>query len=37
MSWAFIRKEWGAVTFVLTVLLGLLVIPIALYFEHPGA
>ncbi|HVB76356.1 MAG TPA: hypothetical protein VNI34_00885 [Candidatus Nitrosotalea sp.] len=31
------RREWGAVTFVLTVLLGALVIPIALYFGNHGA
>jgi hypothetical protein len=36
MSWPFIRREWGAVTFVLTVLVGVLAVPIALYFEHPS-
>ena len=31
MSWDFLRREWGAVTFVLTVLIGLVVVPLALY------
>ena len=30
MSWSFIRREWGAVTFVLTVLLGMIIVPLAL-------
>jgi len=30
----FLRREWGAVTFVLTVLLGVIVVPIALYFGN---
>jgi hypothetical protein len=34
VSWAFLRREWGAVTFVLTVIVGLIVVPLALYFEH---
>jgi hypothetical protein len=33
---SFLRHEWGAVTFVLTVLLGMIIVPIALYFGHPG-
>jgi hypothetical protein len=33
---SFLRHEWGAVTFVLTVLLGIIIVPIALYFGHPG-
>ena len=37
MSWSFIRREWGAATFVLTVLIGVLAVPIALYFEHPSS
>jgi len=32
----FIRREWGAVTFVLTVLVGIIVVPIALYFANQG-
>jgi len=27
---SFIRREWGAVTFVLTVLLGIIIVPLAL-------
>lgn len=39
MSWEFVRKEWGAVTFVLTVLVGLIVVPLALYLgnHNPNA
>ncbi|TME58694.1 MAG: hypothetical protein E6I58_01565 [Chloroflexi bacterium] len=37
MNWTFIRREWGAVTFVLTVLVGLVVVPLALYFTNVGA
>jgi hypothetical protein len=33
---AFIRREWGAITFVLTVLVGLIVVPLALYFTNQG-
>ena len=29
MNWSFVRREWGAVTFVLTVLLGAIVVPLA--------
>ena len=29
-----IRREWGAVTFVLTVLVGMVVVPLALYFGN---
>ena len=37
MSWAtFLRREWGAATFVATVILGLVFVPLALYFEHQG-
>ena len=36
MNASFLRREWGALTFVLTVLLGLIVVPAALYFGHPG-
>jgi uncharacterized membrane protein YjjP (DUF1212 family) len=34
MTGSFLRREWGAVTFVLTVLIGLIVVPLALYFEN---
>ena len=30
------RREWGAVTFVLTVLVGMVVVPVALYFTNVG-
>jgi hypothetical protein len=36
MSWAFVRREWGAVTFVLTVLIGMVVVPVALFFTNVG-
>lgn len=37
MSWgAFLRREWGAATFVVTVVLGLVFVPLALYFAHQG-
>ncbi len=36
MSWAFVRREWGAVTFVLTVLVGIVVVPVALYLTNVG-
>ncbi len=29
-----LRREWGAATFVLTVLLGMIVVPLALYFGN---
>ena len=32
MNWAqFLRREWGAATFVLTVVIGLVAVPLALY------
>ena len=37
MNWEFVRREWGAVTFVLTVLLGLIVVPVALYLGNQSA
>jgi hypothetical protein len=37
VNWSFARKEWGAVTFVLTVLIGLIVVPTALYFGNQSA
>ena len=36
MSWAFFRREWGAVTFVLAVLVGMIVVPVALYLAGVG-
>ncbi len=36
MTWAFVRREWGAVTFVLTVIVGMVVVPLALYLTHQG-
>jgi hypothetical protein len=36
VSWAFVRREWGAVTFVLTVLVGMVAVPVALYFTNVG-
>ena len=30
------RREWGAVTFVLTVIAGMIVVPVALYFANVG-
>ncbi|TMF40349.1 MAG: hypothetical protein E6I27_00735 [Chloroflexi bacterium] len=34
MNWAVLRREWGAVTFVLTVIAGMIVVPLALYFAN---
>jgi hypothetical protein len=36
VSWAFVRREWGAVTFVLTVVVGMIVVPLALYLTGVG-
>ena len=36
MNWDVLRREWGAVTFVLTVIAGMIVVPIALYFANQG-
>jgi len=36
VNWAFIRREWGAVTFVLTVIVGMIVVPVALYLANLG-
>jgi hypothetical protein len=36
VNWAFVRREWGAVTFVLTVIVGIIVVPVALYFANVG-
>ena len=40
MSWGtFLRREWGAALFVLTVVIGLVAVPVALYFngQRPAA
>ncbi|HKC18476.1 MAG TPA: hypothetical protein VKE27_02495 [Candidatus Dormibacteraeota bacterium] len=39
MNWGALRGEWGAVTFVLTVVAGMIVVPLALYFANvsPGS
>ena len=34
MNWAVLRREWGAVTFVVTVLVGMIVVPLTLYFAN---
>jgi hypothetical protein len=35
VSWAtFLRREWGAATFVATVIIGLVAVPLALYFTN---
>ena len=36
MSAEFLRREWGAVTFVLAVAVGVVVVPLALYFGNHG-
>ncbi len=36
MNWSVLRREWGAVTFVLTVIVGMIVVPLALYFNNQG-
>jgi len=34
VNWAVLRREWGAVTFVLTVVIGLIVVPVTLYLAN---
>ena len=34
MNWDVLRREWGAVTFVLTVIAGMIILPVALYFAN---
>jgi hypothetical protein len=34
VSWAFLRREWGAVAFVITVLIGIIVVPAALILNQ---
>jgi hypothetical protein len=36
VNWALLRQEWGAVSFVLTVIVGIIVVPLALYFTNQG-
>jgi hypothetical protein len=36
VNWAVLRREWGAVTFVLTVVVGMIVVPLALYLANSG-
>jgi len=36
VNFAFVRREWGAITFVLTVIVGMIVVPLALYFTNTG-
>jgi len=36
VNWSVLRREWGAVTFVLTVLVGAIIVPVALYFTNQG-
>lgn len=37
MNRSFLVREWGAVSFVLTVLVGMVAVPLALYFGHAGS
>lgn len=36
MNRSFLLREWGAVSFVLTVLVGVVAVPLALLFGNPG-
>lgn len=36
MNWAFVRKEWGAISFVLAVILGVIAVPVALIIHNPS-
>jgi hypothetical protein len=36
VNWAFVRKEWGAVSFVLAVIVGLIAVPVALFLHNPS-
>lgn len=36
MNADFVRREWGAVTFVVTVIVGMVIVPLALYFANQG-
>lgn len=38
MNWGtFLRREWGAATFVVTVIVGLVAVPLALYLGNQSA
>ncbi len=34
MNWELLRREWGAVAFVITVLIGLVVVPVTLFVAN---
>ena len=34
MNWSFIKREWGAVSFVITVAVGVIIVPLGLYFGN---
>jgi len=34
VNWSFVRKEWGAISFVLAVVLGVIAVPVALIFHN---
>jgi hypothetical protein len=36
VNWSFVRKEWGAVSFVLAVIVGVIAVPVALVFHNPS-
>jgi quinol-cytochrome oxidoreductase complex cytochrome b subunit len=36
VNWEFVRREWGAVTFVITVVVGMVIVPLALFFANQG-
>jgi hypothetical protein len=36
VNWAFVRNEWGAVTFVVAVIVGMIIVPLALFFANQG-
>jgi hypothetical protein len=36
VNWAVLRREWGAVTFVLTVIVGMIIVPLALLLANQG-
>jgi hypothetical protein len=37
VNWAFLRREWGAIAFVVTVLIGIIVVPAALILKKQTA
>ncbi|MGH7912909.1 MAG: hypothetical protein ACREQM_13195 [Candidatus Dormibacteraceae bacterium] len=36
MNWSFVRKEWGAVSFVVAVIVGVIAVPVALIVHNPS-